>query len=127
MEKDKIILQQTKVNERQANMMQKQANEIAFHKRLRRLRQNTVTPHNVSDSRHNQTAVGWWAIEVIAWWHVVVLASEYHVVIANVDAHIQVAAAAATTSAIPSVATIHMEDFTTMVAASRTMLGECRK
>lgn len=57
-EKDRIILQQTKVNERQANMIQKQANEIAFHKRLRRLRQNTVTPHNVSDSRHNQTAVG---------------------------------------------------------------------
>eukprot|EP01051_Picozoa_sp_SAG22_P007036 SAG22_NODE_481_length_9943_cov_50.747562_6_plen_782_part_00 len=49
-EKDRIILQQTKVNQRQAKTIQKQANEIAFHKRLHRLRQNAMTPQNVSDS-----------------------------------------------------------------------------
>eukprot|EP01050_Picozoa_sp_SAG11_P018027 SAG11_NODE_2668_length_3114_cov_1.714096_1_plen_866_part_00 len=49
---DKAIDQQTKT-------IEKQANEIAFHKRLHRLKQNGVSLHNVSDStRRNQTAVG---------------------------------------------------------------------
>eukprot|EP01052_Picozoa_sp_SAG31_P005938 SAG31_NODE_269_length_18741_cov_11.185441_2_plen_219_part_00 len=51
-EKDTIVLQQAKT-------IKKQANEIAFHKRLHRLRQSAVNAHNDSDStRRNQTAVG---------------------------------------------------------------------
>eukprot|EP01052_Picozoa_sp_SAG31_P030595 SAG31_NODE_3152_length_4614_cov_10.127132_4_plen_667_part_00 len=50
--KDRVI-------EKQAKTIKKQANEIAFHKRLHRLRQIAVNAHNVSDStRRNQTAVG---------------------------------------------------------------------
>eukprot|EP01050_Picozoa_sp_SAG11_P003868 SAG11_NODE_231_length_11932_cov_40.992817_4_plen_1147_part_00 len=51
-EKDQIIEQQTK-------KIEKQGTEIAFHKRLHRLRQNAVITQKVSDStRRNQTAVG---------------------------------------------------------------------
>eukprot|EP01052_Picozoa_sp_SAG31_P021467 SAG31_NODE_1662_length_7590_cov_24.800828_4_plen_765_part_00 len=51
-EKDHIIEQQNKA-------IESQANEIVFHKRLNRLRHNTVNAYNDSDStRHNQAAVG---------------------------------------------------------------------
>eukprot|EP01051_Picozoa_sp_SAG22_P011348 SAG22_NODE_1082_length_5646_cov_20.621597_2_plen_808_part_00 len=50
--KDQIIEQHKKT-------IEKQAIEIAFHKKLNRLRQNAVTPQNVSDTtRRNQTSVG---------------------------------------------------------------------
>eukprot|EP01052_Picozoa_sp_SAG31_P035670 SAG31_NODE_4336_length_3343_cov_11.270962_2_plen_747_part_00 len=58
-EKDQVIEQQTKVNEWQAKTIEKHATEIAFYKRLYRLRQNAVTLQNVSDTtRRNQTAAG---------------------------------------------------------------------
>eukprot|EP01052_Picozoa_sp_SAG31_P009682 SAG31_NODE_514_length_14714_cov_78.431269_2_plen_764_part_00 len=57
--KDQIITQQAEVVERQANTIEKQVTEIAFHKRLHRLKQTAVKAQNVSDTtRRNQTAVG---------------------------------------------------------------------
>eukprot|EP01051_Picozoa_sp_SAG22_P000445 SAG22_NODE_12_length_33707_cov_70.427118_9_plen_1105_part_00 len=58
-EKDKVIEKQAKVIEEQAKTIEQQANEIAFHKRLHRLRQSAGTVHNISDSaRRSQAAVG---------------------------------------------------------------------